>query len=93
MSQVILQFTPVFYFDLMINETGCGDDVMLVNWFLRHFAMAFNTLMSMTFLVKAPCYNVSIAFIFYFDVRVCADEFREELLLKKKNSGLTFACR
>ena len=61
---------------------------------LRQFAFVFNTLMSMTFFVIAPCFKVSFALIFNYDVRVCADEFREEFLLFLYNSSIDFcACR
>ena len=49
----------------MTIETVCGDDVKLVNWLFRQFATEFNTLMCMTFHIKAPWFSEEFLLSFY----------------------------
>ena len=61
------------------SGTVCGDSVRVVNWVVSHWPC--HSFMLQCF----PCFKYSI-----WNVRVCADEFREEFLLSFHNCLIDF---
>ena len=71
----------IFWFYLVIVQTGCGNPIKLVNRLVRQFARAFNTLLSMTFHVVAPSCGVFGSIIIGVDICIGADQLQEQILL------------
>ena len=63
----------------MIGETTCGDFVELVNGFLRHFALAFLALLSVTLHVIASRKDVFITVVIHVDIQTGGEFFYEHV--------------
>ena len=83
----------IFWHDLMITNTRCGDFVWFIHWSVRKFAINFSTCLSMTSYVVAPSYSSLLSGFMKLNVCVGIEKFRKQLLYLQHNSfvDLSFA--
>ena len=86
------QKCPQLWYYSVFVQAKCGHLRKLVNRLVRHFATAFNTLLSVIFHVVAPSCDVFWNCLVSINICACADQPRKQFLHFHHNAVIDLCC-